>query len=299
MLGSYHAAREVTRLAADPQWRAANYRPLPPLQRDITDALAFRYFPIGYVALLGLVFVARGARSLVERRRGLVTVSYPDRKVRVPKGLSILEASLRYKIPHASVCGGRARCSTCRVRIVSDRSKLPRPSGREQHVLARVRASTDPAIRLACQLRPATDIAVIPLLPWTADADFVRRGKHIHHIGEERYLVSMFVDMRGSTQFAEKRLPFDVVFLVNRFLSAAAQAVVDAGGEPNQFLGDGLLALFGLKTDAETACRQAMRAAALVAANVEYLNYQFASDLQGPFEFGIVIHGGVFILVDF
>ena len=59
------------------------------------------------------------------------------------------------------------------------------------------------------------------------------------HIGEERYLVSMFVDMRGSTELAENRLPFDTVFIVNRFLGAVSQAVIECGGQPNQFLGDG------------------------------------------------------------
>ncbi|PMY00718.1 adenylate/guanylate cyclase domain-containing protein, partial [Pseudomonas sp. MPR-R2A5] len=65
-------------------------------------------------------------------------------------------------------------------------------------------------------------------------------------IGQERYLVSLFVDMRGSTQLAEKRLPFDTVFIVNRFLGAVSQAVIENGGQPNQFVGDGMLALFGL-----------------------------------------------------
>ena len=65
-------------------------------------------------------------------------------------------------------------------------------------------------------------------------------------IGQERYLVSMFVDMRGSTKLAEKRLPFDTVFIVNRFLGAVSQAVIESGGRPNQFVGDGMLALFGL-----------------------------------------------------
>jgi adenylate cyclase len=297
MLGLHQGAREVTRLGAEPQWRASNLRPLPPPQRDLVDSLTFYFFPFGYFALLGLVFAARGVRGLVERRGGLITVSYPERQVRVPKGLSVLETSLRFKIPHASVCGGRARCSTCRVRVVSDSSKLPRPSGREMHVLARVRASADPAIRLACQLRPVADIAVIPLLPPNVGADFVRNRRPIR-IGEERYIVSMFVDMRGSTKFAEKRLPFDVVFLVNRFLSAASQAVLDAGGQPNQFLGDGLLGLFGLNVDPATACRQALRAAALVAANMEYLNHQFASDLPQSIEFGIGIHGGEVIIGD-
>src|SRR5665811_2547154 len=77
------------------------------------------------------------------------------------------------------------------------------------------------------------------------------------NLGKERYIVSMFVDMRGSTKFAEARLPFDVVFLINRFLGATSQAVIDAGGHPNQFIGDGLLALFGLDVDPATACRQA------------------------------------------
>jgi adenylate cyclase len=174
---------------------------------------------------------------------------------------------------------------------------LPRPSGRESFVLTRVGARTDPAIRLACQLRPNADVAVIPVLPTNVGADFVR-NRHPIHIGEERYIVSMFVDMRGSTKLAEARLPFDIVFLINRFLGAASQAVLDAGGQPNQFIGDGMLALFGLDVDPPTACRQAMGAAADVAANVEYMNHQFATELPEPIAFGIGIHGGDVIIGD-
>jgi adenylate cyclase len=108
----------------------------------------------------------------------------------------------------------------------------------------------------------------------------------------------MFVDMRGSTRLAEARLPFDVVFLINRFLGAASQAAIDAGGQPNQFLGDGVLALFGIDVDPETACRQAIRAAANVATNVDYMNHQFASDLPEPIQYGIGIHGGEVIIGD-
>ena len=62
----------------------------------------------------------------------------------------------------------------------------------------------------------------------------------------------MFVDMRGSTRRAERRLPYDTVFLINQFLNAVSSAVVEAGGQPNQVLGDGLLALFGLDVGART-----------------------------------------------
>ena len=117
-------------------------------------------------------------------------------------------------------------------------------------------------------------------------------------IGQERYLVSMFVDMRGSTKMAEKRLPFDTVFIVNRFLGAVSAAVLESGGMPNQFVGDGMLALFGLAVSRREACRQALRAAALIAANVDELNKFLSHDLREPIRFGIGIHGGEVIVGD-
>ena len=227
----------------------------------------------------------------------MYTVTYPGRQVRVPNGLSVLEASLRYNVPHASVCGGRARCSTCRVRVVSDRFALPQPSGREVLRAGAGRRRTDPSIRLACQLRPQTDVSVIPVLPPNVGADFVRNRQRIN-IGEERFVVSMFVDMRGSTTLSEGRLPFDIVFLINRFVDAVSRAITEAGGQPNQFVGDGVLALFGLKCDPETACRQALRAAALIAANVAHLNHQFATEVREPIQYGIGIHAGDVIVGD-
>jgi len=297
MIGAHHAGREVVDLANNVEWRNTHLQVIPDAQFETINKIALVYFPIGYAAAIVMVFVARGVRSVGERRRGLITISYPDREVRVPKGLSVLEASLRYNIPHASVCGGRARCSTCRVRVVGGRDLLPPPSPREAFVLARVGVAANPSIRLACQLRPQSDVDVIPILPPTMNADLLRKGRNMN-IGKEHYIVSMFVDMRGSTKLAEARLPFDVVFLINRFLGAASQAVLDAGGRPNQFVGDGLLALFGVDADPRTACRQALRAAAKVVDNVAHMNRQFASDLPEPIQFGIGIHGGEVIIGD-
>lgn len=118
------------------------------------------------------------------------------------------------------------------------------------------------------------------------------------HIGEEHYIVSMFVDMRGSTKLSELRLPFDVVLLINQFVETVSQAITDAGGQPNQFVGDGVLALFGLDVDRTTACQQALRAAALVASNVAYLNHQFTTEVRDPIQYGIGIHAGEAILGD-
>jgi len=297
MVGAHHAGREVAQLSEDAEWRKENLQSVTAPQARVIKSIVLVYFPLGYAVAIGFVFLARGVRSFRERRGGMIAISFPDRQVRVPKGVSVLEACLRYSIPHASVCGGRARCSTCRIRVLGDVSGLPSPSGREAHVLDRVGVAANPSIRLACQLRPQSDIGVIPILPSSMNADLLRKGRRMN-IGKERYVVSMFVDMRGSTKLAEARLPFDVVFLINRFLAAVSQAALDAGGQPNQFVGDGTLALFGLETSAETACRQALRAAARVAANVESMNRQMKADLREPIQYGIGIHGGDVIVGD-
>ncbi len=114
---------------------------------------------------------------------------------------------------------------------------------------------------------------MIPILPSSMNANLLRKGRRMN-IGKEHYIVSMFVDMRGSTKLAEARLPFDVVFLINRFLAAVSQAALDAGGQPNQFVGGRDAGIVRPRDKPETACRQALRAAARVAANVESMNRQ-------------------------
>ncbi len=299
LLGFYQAGRTVIALSGDTAWQAANLGERQvgtPAEQGMLDNIV-DYFIAGYLGLIGIAILARGARALLERSAGMINLSYGNgRTVRVPKGLSVLEASLRNNVPHASVCGGRARCSTCRIRVIGDHTTLPEPSQREAFVLARVGAN-DPSIRLACQLRPTGDLTFFQLfIPSLASAN--AHASNPARIGEERYLVSLFVDMRGSTKLAEKRLPFDTVFVVNRFLAAVSQAVIECGGQPNQFVGDGMLALFGLAASAQTACRQAIRAAALISTNIDELNRFLSYDLREPIRFGIGIHGGEVIVGD-
>ncbi|MBP0110240.1 adenylate/guanylate cyclase domain-containing protein [Bradyrhizobium vignae] len=299
LLGIYQGGRSVELEADDGEWRTHNLarRQVGSVaEADTLDRITGG-LTVGYFGLLGLALAARGVRAWRERRGGTILLSYGNGKtVRVPKGLSVLEASLRHNVPHASVCGGRARCSTCRIRIIGDHGALPQPSQREAFVLARV-GTADPSIRLACQLRPDCDLSFFQLFtPHTHAAD--GQASTPARIGQERYLVSLFVDMRGSTQLAEKRLPFDTVFIVNRFLGAVSQAVIESGGQPNQFVGDGMLALFGLSADPPTACRQALKAASSIAMHIDELNALLSHDLRQPIRFGIGIHGGEVIIGD-
>src|SRR4051795_1179172 len=299
LLGLYQGGRSVEVEADDGEWRTHNLtrRQVGTAAEATTLDRITGGLTAGYLGLLALALAARGVRALRERRGGMIALSYGNGKtVRVPKGLSVLEASLRHNVPHASVCGGRARCSTCRIRIIGDHDALPEPSAREAFVLNRVGA-TDPSIRLACQLRPESDLSFFQLfVPQSVSAQ--SPGSQQHRIGQERYLVSMFVDMRGSTKLAENQLPFDTVFIVNRFLGAVSKAVIECGGQPNQFVGDGQLALFGLSSSPQTACRQALRTAAMIASNVEELNQFLSHDRREPIRFGIGIHAGEVIVGD-
>ena len=159
-------------------------------------------------------------------------------------------------------------------------------------MLDRIRAG--PGVRLACQLRPTRDLAFVPLLPPHATVVDLRHAGPTRS-GEERYAVIMFVDMRESSRLAERRLPYDTVFIINQFLNAVSDAVIAAGGEPNQVLGDGLLALFGLTIGPKEACRQAVAACAGIAANVESLNRALAFGPVEPIRFGIGLHAGTIV----
>ncbi|HRE27292.1 MAG TPA: adenylate/guanylate cyclase domain-containing protein, partial [Anaerolineales bacterium] len=65
----------------------------------------------------------------------------------------------------------------------------------------------------------------------------------------------LFADLRSFTQFAEKRLPYDVVFVLNRYFNAMGMAIADAGGHLDKFIGDGVMALFGTEGEPENGAR--------------------------------------------
>jgi adenylate cyclase len=248
------------------------------------------------MASAGLLLVAclgaRPVRDFWERRAGVVQLNYGEgRTVSLPTGLSVLEMSRIGGIPHASVCGGRGRCSTCRVRVGGhDRAKLPAPSPDEQKVLARVGAPEN--VRLACQLRPPPGhYRITPLLPATAGpVEAYRRQPQAH--GGERYVAILFCDLRGFTSISEGRLPYDVVFLLNRYFRATGQAVQEAGGRLDKFIGDGVMAIFGLDSAPEVACRQALDAARRMSLALDDLNEALSGDLDQPLRIGIGLHAG-------
>ena len=247
---------------------------------------------IGAGVLLLACLGARPLRDVWERRAGVVHLDYGNKRiVSQPTGLSVLEMSRIAGIAHASVCGGRGRCSTCRVRIGGDDiERLPPPSPEEEKVLSRVGAPSN--VRLACQLRPPPGrYRITPLLPASAGPiEAYRRQPQAH--GGERYVAILFADLRGFTSISEGKLPYDVVFLLNRYFRATGQAIEAAGGRLDKFIGDGVMAIFGLDSDPALACKQALEAARLMSLALDDLNEALSGDLDVPLRIGIGLHAG-------
>ncbi len=290
LLGFAEAAREVSRLAAAPGWAQATLREnkQPGPDQRATLAGIQRGFLNGYAGALGVVLLARVGRALHARRR-TIRIAYPDgRVVQVTRGFTVLEASRGAAVPHASVCGGRGRCSTCRVRIGRGLDGLPPPSPAEARVLQRVNAP--PNVRLACQLRPQADVSVIPLLPALPPPRTVVAAEH--RPGVEQEIAVLFADLRGFTRIAEHKLPYDLVFLLNRYFEVVGTSIEKAGGIANQFTGDGVMALFGVDAGSDAGARGALAASRALVQALAELSRQLANELSAPLRIGIGIHVG-------
>jgi adenylate cyclase len=292
LLGFARAGTEVLELATDPAMKSA-------ITAGWNDASrAQRQFVLGLepkalwtmAALLVLVLAAREVRRQLRRRRKLFyALVHPTAgSISARADQSILEALRDAGIPHASVCGGRARCTTCRVRVGAGLEYLSAPAEMEAAALQRIGASEN--VRLACQTRPSRDLHITPLLPANASAADAQRPGGVG--GHEQPVAVMFVDLRASTKLGEERLPYDVVFILNQFFAEMSEALHETGGHYAQFSGDGLMALYGLESDVARGCRDAMHGAAAMVRRLALLNQRLAEELPEPLQIGIGIHCG-------
>jgi adenylate cyclase len=269
--------------------------PLPGgVPRGMAEAVALKsqLVQLTYAVAIGAVactIALRGLRQVLARRSQVEVRYESGQVVRVPRGSSVLEASRVGGIPHYAVCGGRGRCSTCRIRITAGLDQLPAPGQIEQATLSRIHAGPD--VRLACQLRPSADVTVMPLLAAERERA-IPASLRPTTPGREQEIAVLFCDIRSFTALADHRLPYDVVFLLNRYFSIVGKAVEQSGGRLDKFIGDGAMALFGLETSTADACRQALSASAAILGELERLSRELAGEIPAPLKVAIGIHAG-------
>ncbi len=289
LAGYVTEARRVSQALADPVAgplvREAYNWPEPTIYADfyaLRDGTL-----LAFAAALATAAAVWIARRLLARR-GNVRIDYVGGpSVVSPKGATLLEISQANAVPHAALCGGRGRCSTCRVVLEAGGDQLPPPSPAEEQTLTAVNAP--PGARLACQIRP-TD----PLTVFRVFRNDHRRDRAHASQGEERRLAILFLDIRGSTARTAGQFPYDVVFLLNRFFDAIVPQITGVGGQVDKYLGDGLLAVF--PGDEASSARNAITAAKGIGAALETFNRTLAVEGAAPVRIGLGLHLGDLVI---
>ncbi|CAD0183791.1 Adenylate cyclase 1 [Ruegeria sp. THAF57] len=240
-----------------------------------------------WIALAASIAVFLGRK--LWRRRHSVRVKYVEGpEVVAEKGMTLLEISQANGIPHTALCGGKGRCTTCRVIVEDGAEKLPAPSDVEARSLAAV--SAPDGARLACQIRPTEPITAFRMFR----PDGGRQRAHASQ-GQERKLAVLFLDMRGFTSRTTGQLPYDIVFLLNRFFDAIVPAITADGGVVDKYMGDGLLAVFETP-DAESSAKAGLKAAADVSHALMRFNQQLEAEGSPRIRIGMGLHLGDLVL---
>ncbi len=161
--------------------------------------------------------------------------------------VNLLETMIAAGIPVAHLCGGRARCSTCRVKVAAGLDQLSERTTAEQAMADRLEFPAE--IRLACQTTVSESVQVRRLVLDEADAEMASQlGKGGYHgpVGREVEIAVMFADVAGYTTLAESLPPYDILHMLNRFFNGAGDIVEANGGRVDNYIGDAVLALFGV-----------------------------------------------------
>ena len=222
-----------------------------------------------------------------------------EKKVEAAAKQTVLQASLKAKIPHAHACRGRGRCSTCRV-IVLEGLEYCSPPGERERKLAK-KLHFDPAMRLACQVKVTGDVVVkrpvLDAIDMKLTNQLTRKG-HDDHAGEEKKLAILFCDIEGYTSFAESLPPYDVVHVLNRYYMLMGEVIAKNKGIISDYIGDGLLALFGVQ-DVENPSLHALRAGLAMFQALKELNPYLMSMFHKCFKIRIGVHYGTVVVGTF
>ena len=240
-------------------------------------------------AILGLAVAVFVVRRILATVRKPIRVQYIDGPVvRAPRGQTLLETSRTGGVAHTALCGGRGRCTTCRVIVEDGFDDLPPADAAETRTLSAVGAA--PRTRLACQMKPDAPITVFRVFA----PDGKRSRAHASQ-GKEARLAVLFLDMRGFTARTDGQLPYDVVFLLNRFFDEIVPPIVQAGGTVDKYMGDGLMAVFETDTP-ETSALSAIKAVAGIGHALAHFNETLINEGSAPVAIGIGVHLGTVVL---
>jgi len=208
---------------------------------------------------------------------------------------SILDAALRQAIPLFHVCGGKAKCSTCRVLVLDGDSNLEPMTVDESRLKDKVGFPSQ--VRLACQARAhGGRVKLRRIIQDETDIKLYideKEGNAIQQMGEEQELVLLFLDIRNFTPFVESQLPFDVIHIIRKLFTIFNDVIEKRSGTIVETAGDGIYAVFGCGEDRAISAASAVEAAFTIFSELEELNSSyFTQHFATTLKIGIGVHIG-------
>lgn len=111
-------------------------------------------------------------------------------------------------------------------------------------------------------------------------------------LGGQRQEVSiLFADIRGFTTFSEMQQPEDLINILNKYLSMAAESILIYEGTLDKFMGDAIMAIFNAPLPQENHPLRAVRAAAAMQQKLNDF-HGLIGDYAPRLQFGVGIHVG-------
>ncbi|MDA0836893.1 MAG: adenylate/guanylate cyclase domain-containing protein [Planctomycetota bacterium] len=216
----------------------------------------------------------------------------PDNKtVEAEVEQTILETAGEANVALAHACGGKARCSTCRVAVLGGYEALGERNDKEQALADKLHF--EPSVRLSCQTKVTSDTTLRRLV---LDEEDLQEANQLHRhdaasAGEEKDLAILFSDIRGFTTFSESLLPYDVIHVLNKYFRRVGHIIGLNGGHIDNYMGDGVLALFGVD-GAEDSTFRAVKSGLEMLEAVEDMKAYLSQSYGKTFEIGVGIHFG-------
>jgi PAS domain S-box-containing protein len=112
--------------------------------------------------------------------------------------------------------------------------------------------------------------------------------------GKRSDITILFADIRGFTPYSERHTPEELVAVLNRYLAAAADAVLANEGTVDKFLGDAVMAWYNAPLPQSDHTLRAVKSALAIRAAVAALHAELPTEAH--LDFGVGIHYGDAVL---
>ncbi len=146
---------------------------------------------------------------------------------------------------------------------------------------------------MACQTKASGDLKLRRLVLDETDLEITSQlaKPNLGRCGEVRTIAVLFCDIRDFTNLSQQLSPYDLMFVLNRYFFQMADVIERNGGKIQKFIGDAVMAIFGMD-DARDAPLRAIKAATDMLGAADRMKPYMQTMYDRDFAIGIGLHYG-------